>query len=177
MAAERRGPWPGRALYLALSGGLVLAALLPLSGADPRPGPDLLLALTLAFVLRRPAIVPPVLVVLVFLLADLAWQRPPGLGALAALLVTEALRSRAAGLATQGPGADWLAAALGIAAFVLGTRMAAAALLLPVPALGAQLAGLAWTIAAYPLVALFAWWPCRVRKPEPSDSESRRLTR
>lgn len=177
MAARPRAIWAGRALYLALSTVLILGAVLPLSGPDPRPGPDLLLALTLAFVLRRPDTVPPLAVVGVFVLADLLWQRPPGLGALVALAVTEALRNRAPALRSQGFAAEWLAATLGIAAFVLGGRVAAAILFLPLPALTAQITGLAWTILAYPAVALFAWWPCRVRKPEPGDTESGRQRR
>lgn len=178
MADKPRGVWAGRTLYLALSALLIAGALLPLpNGAAPRPGPDLLLALTLAFVLRRPDLVPPLSVAAAFLLADLLMQRPPGLGALAALLLTEALRARAPGLRGLGFGAEWLAAALGAAAFVLGTRLAAAVLLLPLPPVGAQAAGLGWTIAAYPAVALFARWPCRVTTPEPGHPDARRARR
>lgn len=173
MANDAPWPWAGRALYLGLCATLILAALLPIGGAVARPGPDLILALTIAFLLRRPDFVPPLSVVGVFLIADLALQRPPGLGALGALLLTEALRARAPALQAQGFGAEWLAAGAAIAAYVIGIRLFSALMLLPLAALGPTLAGLGWTIVAYPAVALFSWWPCRVRRPPTAMMDSR----
>ena len=63
--------WARRALFLAVAGVLILAGLVPL-GTAPRavPPPEALLALTLAWIARRPAEVPALSVAAVFVLAD-----------------------------------------------------------------------------------------------------------
>ena len=72
----------GSALYVAAALVIVMAGLLPLGPGWVRwTGPDLLLALTFAWVLRRPDQAPVLLVAAVFLLADLLTLRPPGLRA------------------------------------------------------------------------------------------------
>ncbi|WP_208352544.1 rod shape-determining protein MreD [Pseudaestuariivita rosea] len=57
--------------------------------------PDILLAITCAWIMRRPDYVPVILVGVIFLLADLLLQRPPGLYAVIVILGTEFLRTRA----------------------------------------------------------------------------------
>ena len=58
------------------------------------PGPDLLLALTLAWLLRQPAVVPIGSILLVFLLADFLFLQPPGLWTLLVIIVVRGLRRR-----------------------------------------------------------------------------------
>ncbi|MBU2867099.1 rod shape-determining protein MreD [Pacificibacter marinus] len=69
--------------------------ILPLEvGAGRWPGPDLMLAFAFAWVLRRPAYVPMVLVGLIFLIGDFIFMRPPGLWAALCVIAVEFLRGR-----------------------------------------------------------------------------------
>ena len=72
--------WLMRALYALLAGLLVFLHLLPLDTLPPGwAGPDLFLALTFAWAVRRPDYVPPLLVAGLALMMDLLFHRPPGL--------------------------------------------------------------------------------------------------
>ncbi|MGB0660551.1 MAG: rod shape-determining protein MreD [Mangrovicoccus sp.] len=82
-------------LFTALAALFLLAQLLPLDTVPGGwPGPDLLLCLACAWVLRAPAHVPFALLAALFFAADLLLQRPPGLWTALALIVTEILRVR-----------------------------------------------------------------------------------
>ncbi|WP_166416590.1 hypothetical protein [Cochlodiniinecator piscidefendens] len=59
-----------------------------------RIAPDILLAITLCWLIRRPRYVPVFLIGLVFLMTDLLLMRPPGLMAALVVLTTEFLRAR-----------------------------------------------------------------------------------
>jgi hypothetical protein len=64
-----------------------------------------MLALTFAWVLRRPEFVPPLLIAAMILLGDLMFHRPPGLWAALVLVTAETLRVRDI---REGPdGAIW----------------------------------------------------------------------
>jgi rod shape-determining protein MreD len=89
----QRHIWTYRAIFLLLCASLILGRLLPLGlGESGLPGPDLLLALTFAWLLRQPAVVPLVSIVIVFLLADFLLQRPPGLWTALVVIASESLR-------------------------------------------------------------------------------------
>ena len=80
------GLWTRRAVFLAVAVGVIFFALLPLdTGASRWAPPDLLLAFCLAWAARRPDYVPALSIAFVALLADLLYQRPPGLFALLTL--------------------------------------------------------------------------------------------
>jgi rod shape-determining protein MreD len=80
-ATSSRHIWTYRAIFLFTCAVLILGRLLPLGlGESGLPGPDLLLALTFAWLLRQPAVVPLASIVIVFLMADFLLQRPPGSG-------------------------------------------------------------------------------------------------
>ena len=101
--------WAMRGLYVALAFVVLFMHLLPLDAQPDRwPFPDVLVALTFAWVLRRPDYVPTLLVAFVMLMADLLLQRPPGL--LAALVVfgTAYLRSAAPGMKDTGFVGEWM---------------------------------------------------------------------
>ena len=64
------------ALFTALMAAIAFAHLLPLDPGPGRfPGPDVMLLLTIAWLLRRPEAVPLALVAVLFLLADFLLQR------------------------------------------------------------------------------------------------------
>lgn len=72
--------WGHRVLFLGLALVLLFLRLLPLGNAPGTlPGPDLLLCLIMAWVMRRPDYLPVGLIILVVLAEDLLLLRPPGL--------------------------------------------------------------------------------------------------
>lgn len=90
-----QGLWGYRLLFVALAGAVLFFALLPFGSPEGGvPGPDMLVCLTFAWVLRRPDYVPLWLLVPVLLLADILLMRPLGLWTLVLLLATEYLRRR-----------------------------------------------------------------------------------
>lgn len=144
-----------RLIFLALAIATLFLRILPLSAQPVRlPGPDLMICVTIVWVLRRPDFVPASLIALVFLLEDLVLMRPPGLWAAIVLLGTEFLRSREATMRDLPFAAEWLVAAGLVIAMTVIDRLVLALFLVPQvsPALTA-LQALA-TFAAYPLVAV-----------------------
>lgn len=145
--------WSFRALYLGVAALLLFLRLLPLSTAPGGiPGPDLLLCLTFAWVLRRPDCVPPLALAGVFLLEDLLTMRPPGLWTLLVLLAAEFLRDRRPMMRSLPFLAEWSFVAAVTAAVVLSNRVLLAITMVPQPGLGLTLLQLVMTLAAYPLV-------------------------
>lgn len=84
-----------RLIYLALSLGVIFFALLPFStGAGGVPGPDVIVGLSAAWLLRRPDYLPVWLLLIVLLLGDFLLMRPLGLWTLIIILMSEYLRRR-----------------------------------------------------------------------------------
>jgi rod shape-determining protein MreD len=109
------------ASFVALCLGLVLLAVLPLDRLPGTlPGPDLLLATTLVWVIRRPDAVPVSVITIVFLLADIFWMRPPGLMTAAVVLGTEFLRRRSELTTEVSFVAEWGVASAIAASIVIG---------------------------------------------------------
>lgn len=173
--AERlvRHHWPMRAVYLGLILLLVFLHLLPLDTV-PRAwaGPDLMLALTFVWVLRRPDFVPPLLIAAVFLLADFLFQRPPGLWAAIVLVACGTLRARAAVLRDQTFPLEWLSVATSLVAMTLGYRIILAILLIDQAPLGLSLMQLLATLAVYPFVVFLSQALLGVRKLAPGDIDT-----
>ena len=166
------------ALWLAISAGLILLHLLPLGSArGDWPMPDLLLALTLAWVLRRPVHLPAPAIAVVFLAEDLFLMRPPGLWALAVLLGSEFLRRRQSVVRELNLMLEWALVAGVLTAMVLGTRLVRAIVMLPNDPLHLSFLALAVTILSYPLVVWVLQGVLRVRKPATGevDELGRRL--
>ena len=144
----------GQTSYLLAALTVILAALLPLApGRIAWPGPDLLTAGTLAWVLRRPEQVPVLTVALVTLAADILLFRPLGLGALIAVVATEVARRQQHRWRAQGFLFEWLRVAILVALMVLAERVIRTLFLVPVtlaplPPLGSEVLRLIATIAA-----------------------------
>lgn len=162
--------WAMRALYVALGLLLVFLHLLPLDTL-PRgwAGPDLMLALTFAWVLRRPEFVPPLLIAAMILLGDLMFHRPPGLWAALVLVAAETLRARASGLRDQTFAAEWVAVATTLIATTLAYRVVLALLMVDQAPLGLSIMQLVMTLVAYPVVVLLTQTVFGVRKLAPGD--------
>ncbi len=169
MARPRR-PWIMRALYVLIVMIVLFVRLLPL---DTVPkvwaAPELALAVTFAWVLRRPEFVPPLLIALVFLLADLLLQRPPGLWAALVLIGSEALRARAPGLRDLTFPVEWLTVAITLAIMTLGNRIILGLMVVDQAPLGLSLIQMVMTLIAYPVVVLATRTVFGVRKRAPGD--------
>ncbi len=159
-----------RALYVALALGVIFFHLLPLNTHPARwAPPDLLVALTLAWVVRRPDHVPVLSVAGVMLLADLLFQRPPGLWALLTVLAAEYLRPGPASRGETGMIGEWLGFGLAVLVMMVVNRMILAMLAVPQAQMSLEMSRLVLTVAVYPLVVLFLQGLLRVRRPAPGD--------
>ncbi len=164
----------GQSLYV----GLVLMSLfLRLLPIDPGrvgwPGPDLILCLTLAWVLRRPDQVPVLIIAAAVLVEDVLLLRPIGLWAAVVVLGSEAARRREPRWREHPFVVEWLRVALLMAAMMLGMRAVMALFLLPLPPLGQVTLHLLATIAAYPPVVLAAQW-LGLRRAAPGEQDAMR---
>ncbi|MEB8387804.1 rod shape-determining protein MreD [Rhodobacteraceae bacterium KMM 6894] len=163
--------WVRRVIFAALCLSVIFWRLLPLDTL-PRgwAGPDLIVALAFAWVLRRPEYAPPLLIAALVLLADLMFQRPPGLWAALVLIGSEALKSRAAGLRDMSFVPEWLTVSAVLVAMTLAERTALAILLVPQAPLALSLMQVVMTVLAYPLVVAASALLFRVRKLRPGDA-------
>jgi len=162
--------WSMRAMYLALALVLIFINLIPL---DFRPrvwaGPDLLVALTFAWVLRRPEFVPALSIGLVVLLADLLFLRPPGLWAALMVMGTQTLKTRARTLRDQPFMMEWLAVTGVFLTLSLANRLVLAVLVVPQAPLGLTIIHVVMTLICYPLVVMISQLVFGVRKSAPGD--------
>jgi rod shape-determining protein MreD len=165
-----------RGLFAGLCALVIFWRLLPLDTLPPGwAGPDLIMALAFAWVLRRPAYAPALLIAAVVLLADLMFQRPPGLWAALVVLASEALKARAPGLRDMGFGPEWLTVGVVALGVTLLYRLCLAVLLVPQAPLGLSLMQMAMTVLCYPLVVLASSLLFGVRKVRPSEGARGRI--
>ena len=165
--------WGTRALYVAISLAILFVCILPLHTL-PRywAGPDLLLALTLVWSLRKRRAVPILIVAAVALLADLMLQRPPGLWAAILVIGSEWLKSHARQLRDQSFATEWLTVATLIVLMALAYRITLAMTVTQMPPLGLYVMQVVATIVIYPLVVGVSHVVFGIRKAQPGDLES-----
>ena len=153
-------------LWLLIAAATILGRILPLDGLDSGwPLPNLLLLLTMAWVLRRPAHLPAPAIAAVFLAEDLFLMRPPGLWALIVLLGTEFLRRRALVVREMNLLLEWAMVAAVLVAMSLANRLVLVIVIAPRDPLDLSLQSLAVTILVYPLVVWVLQVVLRVEKP------------
>lgn len=165
--------WSMRAVFAALCLGVIFWRVLPLDMV-PRgwAGPDFIVALAFAWVLRRPEFAPALLIAAVMLLADLLFGRPPGLWAALVVGGAEMLRARGPGLRDMTFLPEWLSVASVLVAITLAYRLVLSVLMVPQAPLGLSLMETLMTLLAYPLVVLASALVLGVRKLRPGDAES-----
>ena len=161
-----------RVAYVLIGLAVIFYRILPLETGTPGlPGPDFILCITLAWVLRQPASVPLGLILFLFLIGDFLLQRPPGLLTAFAVMGSEFLRSRRAGIAETPFLFEWAVVSGAILAIVLGQRVVLWMLVADQPSLGLSLMeGLA-TIVIYPLVVLVSKFILRMDRLPAVDLE------
>lgn len=134
-------------------------------GRDLWSGPDWVLAVACAVVLRRPEYLPILLLAALVLLEDLLTVRPIGLWAALVLVVTEFLRARAAFSREVSLLGEWLLVALMIGFAFSANRLILGLFFVPQPALAPVVVQALATIAAYPLVLAVLRFGFGLRKP------------
>ena len=174
----RQEHWVFRALFLALAAFLLFIRLLPLGNAPGTlPGPDLLLCLILAWVIRRPDFLPMPLILTVILIEDLVLMRPPGLWTAIVVLGTEFLRSRAALTRELNLLVEWMLISGVMLGMMLAYRLVLGVAFVPQPAFGFAAVQVLWSMALYPLVVALSQLTLDLRKPATGevDNFGRRL--
>lgn len=165
--------WTGRLIFIAVIGLIMFIQLLPLdTRPDVWPVPDLMLIVALAWSARRPDYAPVTIVALLFLLADLLFQRPPGLWAGLVVILTEVLRRRARQIRNSPLALEWGSVAVGIVVITLIYRITLAIVMTPQPALGLTLVQMVMTIVLYPVVLVIAHFVFGVSRPAPGQTDS-----
>jgi rod shape-determining protein MreD len=174
----RADPWGYRGLYLGLALLLLFLRLLPLgNSAGAFPGPDILLCLTIAWVMRRPDFLPVWLLVAVFLAEDLILMRPPGLWTALVLMATEFLRGRTALTRELNFLVEWVLASGLMLAMLLAYRLIFLVTLVPQPPFGFAAVQVVWSALAYPVVVGLSRLAFDLKKPATGeiDGQGRRL--
>lgn len=123
----------------------------------------------MAWSVRRPDYVPALLLALLFLLADLLLQRPPGVWALLMLLACERLKSQAFTLRDAGLPTEYIKVSVLIVGVYVLDRVVLALTLVDLPSLGLYLLQMVATLVAYPFAVVITHSLMGVRKSAPSD--------
>lgn len=167
--------WLYGALLLGLCSLVIFARLLPLEPGPARfPGPDVILAICAAWVMRRPDYVPILLVAGIFLMTDMLFQRPPGLHTAIVLLALEFLRAREP-LSRDLPFAvEWAMVSAVLAMILLAERMVLGLFFVDQVSFGLSVLRLLMTIAIYPLVVALSAFVFGVRKITAAEAETLR---
>ncbi|MEO8531152.1 MAG: rod shape-determining protein MreD [Deltaproteobacteria bacterium] len=170
--------WLHRALFILVAAVIIFIKILPISlPIDRWPAPDLLLAMTLVWIMRRPDYVPVLSIALVFLVSDIMLQRPPGL--LAAIMVgaTEFIRGRLILWRDWTFPVEWLVMAAVMIAIAMVNRIGLTLFFVPRPGVGSILLQAMLTALTYPIVAGFAVFVLGIRRIVAGDIDvmSRRV--
>jgi rod shape-determining protein MreD len=156
--------WVYRLIYVGLALIIIFLQLVPLRNEPGRlPGPDLLLTVTLAWVMRRPDYLPAGLVGLVVLTQDLILMRPPGLWAALMVLACEFLRSRAALTRELTFVMEWLVVSAVMLGMLLAYQLVCAVALVQV----------LWSALIFPLVVFASRTGLGLYKPAMGEVDDR----
>ncbi len=162
----RQTHWIFRGLFLGLALVLLFLRLLPMANAPGAlPGPDLLLCLIMAWVVRRPDFLPMPLILIVILIEDLVLMRPPGLWTAIVILATEFLRSRVALTRELNFLVEWVLVSGMMLGMLLAYRLVLAMAFVAQPAFGFSIVQVLWSVALYPLVVGLSRLVLDLRKP------------
>jgi rod shape-determining protein MreD len=124
--------------------------------------PDLLFCVAALWSIRRPAAAPLTLLFAIALARDLVSGAPVGLGALAFVLVSAALRRNSAVLRRRAFPVEWLTVTAAAALMLTVQQALLIVTLAPTPSFDGLGAHFGATALAYPAVALFFRWAARV---------------
>lgn len=166
--------WLGCTTFVLLYGTLVVASLLPIN-TMPRSfaGPDLMLAITLLWVVRRPDLLPLSVIAALFFVTDLLLQRPPGLMTALVVMATEGLRRQNNAIRALPFLLEWALIGAILIALTLANRLVLAVLLTPQAPLGLSFMQMVMTMLVWPLVAVIAHYGFGITRPAPGELDAR----
>lgn len=166
--------WINRGIFVGLAFVLIVVDLVPL---DMRPSfwiaPDLLLAITLVWVARKPRYLPVLVIALLFLITDFLFMRPPGLWAALVVVLTEVIRRQNRDFRNMPLLVEWGSIAFGIVAITIANRVILALVMIPRASLGLTLIEMVATILVYPIVMVIAHFAFGVSRTAPGEVGSR----
>ncbi len=166
--------WLGVVSYLGIGFAVLVLRMLPL-GTEPIavPFPDIFISVTLAWVTRRPDLVPFFAIAILFFAADLLLMRPPGLYSAVVLIATDILRRQTDGMRNLPFILEWMVIAATLVAITVGYRAILFVTFTPMAPLGLTLLQLVMTAAFYPLVAGILQVALGLRKPARGEVDTR----
>lgn len=174
----RQEQWIFRALFLGIALVLLFVRLLPLGNAPGAlPGPDLLVCVIMAWIVRRPDFLPMPLILVIILAEDLILLRPPGLWTAIVIIATEFLRGRIALTRELSFVVEWLLVSSVMLGMMLVYRLVLGVAFVPQPPFGFVIVQVLWSIAVYPVVVGLSRLALDLRKPATGevDNFGRRL--
>lgn len=149
---------------------VLFARLLPIDLTPGRvPGPDILLAFTFAWVLRRPDYVPVLLVAILFFLMDMLLMRVPGVWPLMVVAGSEFLRRREPGLREQHFLVEWGMVIMTLLVMLIGQRLLLTVFFVDQVPFGRVFMQFISTAVAYPLIVFVSVFLLGVEKLQPGD--------
>lgn len=166
--------WFNRLLFMSLALFATLAGMLPLGlSADSIVMPDVLLAMTFAWVIRRPSTAPYPIVFLMALFADIMLMRPLGLWAMLTLLLGEFARSQRRPLREQLFVVEWILFVVVFAVFTGINMLVLNFTFTPGPSSDLMLNHILITGLTYPFVVAALHWVFRIRSPRTAAGSDR----
>ena len=173
------GPvWLHRLIFLGVALVITFVRLLPLqTTAGHLPGPDLLLCLIFAWMVRRPEYLSALMIGAVVLAEDMLLMRPPGLWAALVLMGAEFIRARSALTRELNFGVEWLLVAGVIFGVFFANRTILDMAFVDQPSFGFSLLQIIWSVMAYPAVVALSRYGLDLYKPAMGqvDSFGRRM--
>jgi rod shape-determining protein MreD len=165
--------WAYRTLYVLVSIVVIGVGLLPLGdGTAGLPGPDLVVVIAFAWVLRRPHYVPPLLLALVVLLGDAFALRPLGLWAALVVIGAEFLRTRESLLRDLPFLAEWALITVLLLALSLAYWTIQAVFMVVQPSLGQLLLRALASALVYPAVVAVSAAVFGLRRLAPGEVDT-----
>jgi rod shape-determining protein MreD len=134
--------------------------------------PDMLILFALAWITRRPSFVPALAIAGIFLLADMLFQRPPGLWTALVLILSEILRGRSRAMRTLPFWLEWATVSIGIVTITAIYHFTLSMVLVPQAPLGLTSGHLVLTILLYPAVAFVSYILFGVNRPAPGEVDA-----
>ncbi len=155
-----------RALFVVIGIAFLFFRILPLGEeAGALPGPDIILCVIFAWIVRRPDYLPVWLLALMLLIEDLVLMRPPGLWTALVVLASEFARSRVALTRELTFMVEWALVAGLMVGCLVAYRVVFTVTFLPQPALGFAILQILWSILCYPLAVGISRLAFDLRKP------------
>ncbi|WP_435312497.1 rod shape-determining protein MreD [Primorskyibacter sedentarius] len=165
--------WTMRAAYVALCLVVIFFHLLPLETMPRRwAAPDFMVALSMVWAVRRPEYVPALSVAAVMLLADLMFQRPPGLWAALIVITVEWLKRHQRRHRDTSFAMEWLTVVSALTLATLANRLVLLSVMYAPGSLYLALMQLAMTAFAYPVVVMLSRLLLGVRHAAPGEVDT-----